>query len=63
MCTVTILNHNQELIITMNRDDSKTRPEDGVKIFEDGQSTYMSPIDQVSGGTWTAVNQQGIAMC
>lgn len=59
MCTLTIFHHNNEVIITMNRDEQRNRPE--------AQNLYITnehcfPVDQKSQGTWFGLNNHGITI-
>lgn len=61
MCTVTVLPSARQLIITMNRDEARSRSEGsplGVSISENHNCWY--PIDSESGGTWAGINSFGI---
>jgi len=48
------------IIITMNRDEMRTRQERSPALHASDVMAY--PIDQHSGGTWIGVNNQGLAM-
>lgn len=61
MCTVTVIPLARQLIITMNRDEARSRTEGSpleVSISEDHNCWY--PIDSESGGTWAGINSFGI---
>ncbi len=61
MCTVTLSLNADELILTMNRDEQRSRgPEFPPALQPDG-SFY--PVDSATGGTWIGVNQPGVAAC
>jgi len=66
MCTVTIHRDAETLVVTMNRDEARTRaPESPPKIFalEDFAEEWMAPIDGDAGGTWIGVNAHGVVGC
>lgn len=64
MCTLTIHRSSDNTIITMNRDELRGRPENGVRRSASRQGTeYLFPIDGLSGGTWMGINTFGIGGC
>ena len=66
MCTVTIHRDAETLVVTMNRDEARTRaPESPPAIFapEDFAKEWMAPIDGEAGGTWMGVNARGVVAC
>ena len=57
MCTLSIIPQEDKLIVTMNRDEQRTRDEaEQLSITEEG----CFPIDSVSSGTWVGVSTHGI---
>lgn len=62
MCTVTILNHGNARVITMNRDEQKTRNAELPPTYY-GESDVFAPRDGNAGGTWIGVNDRGIYAC
>ena len=64
MCTLTIHRSAHSTIITMNRDELRTRTEDGVQHAKTPHNIeYLFPVDALSGGTWLGVNAYGIGGC
>lgn len=66
MCTVTVHRDAETLMVTMNRDEARTRaPERPPAIFgqENFPGKWMAPIDGEAGGTWIGVNAHGVAAC
>ena len=57
MCTLSIIPNNNQIIITMNRDEQRDRPEVGHLSTDDGR---FFPIDGRSQGTWVGVNHHGL---
>ena len=58
MCTVTFIKHNEQIIITSNRDENIARPiaTSPINVIENGiQLTF--PKDPISQGSWFIVNQ------
>lgn len=65
MCTVTVLPRaDGGFRVGVNRDESRRRPEARPPEVRDvaGGVRAILPIDPVSGGTWVAVNDAGLAM-
>lgn len=63
MCTVTIIRDDATLRLACNRDELRTRAAaepPTVRAF--GERRALMPIDPVSGGTWIAVNDAGLAL-
>ena len=58
MCTLTLIPQKEGYLLTMNRDERRTRHEAG--LFDAGDICY--PVDGEAKGTWVGVNQQGVAM-
>lgn len=63
MCTVTVLPSENDFVLTMNRDERRTRKEDGLRRAVEGGVSFCYPIDAQAGGTWIGVNDRGIAAC
>ncbi len=62
MCTVTVLPTAQSVIITMNRDEARSRVEGKPEVSSiDGKLNCWHPVDNESGGTWMGVNNASIA--
>jgi len=59
MCTVSVRADSSSFLVTMNRDERRSRIE--AEPFVDLDCLY--PVDKVSGGTWCGVNRFGIAFC
>lgn len=63
MCTVTLLPVPGGARLACNRDESRTRPvalPPETRRF--GRRQAVLPIDPVSGGTWVAINDAGLAL-
>lgn len=63
MCTLTVYSGKKRCVVTMNRDELRTRKEAGVlhsKSINDIR--FFHPVDLVSGGTWFGVNNQGVIL-
>ncbi len=64
MCTVTIFRNTGRTIVTMNRDELRTRPEGATKRETTQHGVeYLFPVDALSGGTWMGINSRGIGAC
>lgn len=66
MCTVTFYRSPQRILVTMNRDEKKTRgPErpPAIRRFEPTGINIIGPSDSDKGGTWIAVNSIGVVAC
>lgn len=62
MCTVTIILVSGTVRLACNRDELRSRPVAlSPVVREFGARKAIIPIDPVSGGTWIAVNDSGIA--
>lgn len=59
MCTVSTSLNDTAFIVTMNRDERRTRLEG--PLHRD--NTHCYPTDQVGGGTWCGINQHGLIFC
>jgi hypothetical protein len=63
MCTVTVVPNGTGFRLACNRDERRTRPAaDPPNIRSVAGGTAVWPADPVSGGTWIAVNDCGVAM-
>ncbi len=65
MCTVTVFHSNRRLLITMNRDERRTRAEElPPRLVDDGTGPrWIGPADGEKGGTWFGANDQGMIAC
>ncbi len=65
MCTVTVYRDADEMRVTMNRDEARTRgPERAPDVYETPNGIpWVGPLDSDSGGTWIGVNQRGVVAC
>ncbi|MBX2836865.1 MAG: NRDE family protein [Gammaproteobacteria bacterium] len=57
MCTVSVSRSRNGVVITMNRDERRSRPEAGVMRM--GSMAY--PVDGKAKGTWCGFNKDGLA--
>ena len=63
MCTLTIFHGKKRCVVTMNRDELRTRRESGqIHSRSGGQDRLFYPVDVNSGGTWFGINSQGAIM-
>ncbi|MBI2423053.1 MAG: NRDE family protein [Candidatus Hydrogenedentes bacterium] len=63
MCTLTIHRSGSRLLVTMNRDEARTRgPEVPPQLWHGGVS-LLAPKDSDQGGTWMALNEDGVVAC
>lgn len=64
MCTLTIYSGKKRCVVTMNRDERRSRKEAGVlhSRTQNGVRLFY-PVDLVSGGTWFGVNSHGVTLC
>ena len=60
MCTVSIFLVEGKLLLTANRDESRTRAEDGLKLIHEKDYNCVYPVDSKSKGTWVGVNDSGV---
>lgn len=65
MCTLTVYRGADELRVTMNRDEARTRgPERAPDVYSTPNGIpWVGPLDSDSGGTWIGVNQGGVVAC
>lgn len=65
MCTVTVLRSRDRLLVTMNRDERRTRA-DELPLQEwggDSGRRWIGPTDGEKGGTWFGANDRGMIAC
>ncbi|HTF89275.1 MAG TPA: NRDE family protein [Planctomycetota bacterium] len=63
MCTLTWLLRDDGYFVAFSRDERRTRaPATGPKLFERAGVKGIAPIDGEAGGTWIAVNEQGLTL-
>jgi hypothetical protein len=66
MCTLTIHRERGRLLVTMNRDEQRSRaPERAPDLYyhEPSGISTVSPIDSASGGTWIGASDRGVVAC
>ena len=64
MCTLTIYSGKKRCVVTMNRDESRTRKEAGLLYSRSSPNARLFyPVDIASGGTWFGVNNRGVILC
>ena len=64
MCTLTIYSGKKRCVVTMNRDELRTRKESGLLHSRSGTHARLHyPVDVASGGTWFGVNNRGVILC
>lgn len=64
MCTATYIKDKQNRIIfTTNRDENAARPTAPPQIHQVGELKLLFPQDQLAGGTWIAVGENGQISC
>jgi len=59
MCTLSIIPNDGQLIVTMNRDERRDRPESG-EMHVTRDAAY--PSDAGTGGTWFGFNRHGLIL-
>lgn len=65
MCTLTVIPDKHGLIVTMNRDEQRSRGEVGTLLTGCSDITglsYCHPLDALHGGTWFGCNSAGIVL-
>ena len=63
MCTLTVYSGKKRCVVTMNRDELRTRKEAGVLHSKSSNGVRLFyPVDLVSGGTWFGVNNKGVTL-
>jgi uncharacterized protein with NRDE domain len=50
----------EPLIVGANRDEVLNRPSTAVTVLDQGPPRVVGGRDEVSGGTWLAVNEHGV---
>ena len=64
MCTLTIYSGKKRCVVTMNRDELRTRKEAGVLYSKSSNASRLFyPVDLRSGGTWFGANNKGVILC
>jgi uncharacterized protein with NRDE domain len=64
MCTLSIYSSKQQCIVTMNRDELRSRFEEGILFRrQDAELKYCYPVDADSKGTWFGANNNGVILC
>lgn len=64
MCTVTLFRDDHCTIVTMNRDELRSRPEGAFcQASTLSGLDYLHPVDTLSQGTWLGINARGIGAC
>ena len=64
MCTLTVYSGKKRCIVTMNRDELRTRKEAGVLYSRSSNDARLFyPVDINSGGTWFGANNRGVILC
>jgi hypothetical protein len=64
VCTLTIYSGKKRCVVTMNRDELRTRKESGLLHSHSGTHARLHyPVDVASGGTWFGVNNRGVILC
>jgi hypothetical protein len=62
MCTVTIVPAGEAVRLACNRDEQRSRPAAlPPRVRRFGRRRAVLPVDPVSGGTWVAVSDAGLA--
>ncbi|MDP1931786.1 MAG: NRDE family protein [Gammaproteobacteria bacterium] len=65
MCTLTVIRGAHGLIVTINRDEQRTRQEVGTLLTGRSDVTglyYCHPLDSLHGGTWFGCNSAGVVL-
>jgi hypothetical protein len=65
MCTVTVLRDPDRLLLTMNRDERRTRGDEIAprEAGGGGRPAWIGPADGAKGGTWFGANDRGVIAC
>lgn len=63
MCTVSIHRTGTSLMVTMNRDEMRTRGPEIPPERGNGVDALLAPRDSDRGGMWIAVNTSGVVAC
>lgn len=63
VCTLTIYSGKKRCVVTMNRDELRTRKESGLlHSTSNGDVRLFYPVDMLSGGSWFGVNNKGVTL-
>lgn len=62
MCTLTIRRHKDNILVTMNRDEQRSREAERAPYQWD-KTDIFAPQDTRAGGTWAAINKRGQIAC
>lgn len=64
MCTLSIYSSPEQHIITMNRDELRSRRESGhLQMATAGVTRVCFPVDDQTGGSWIGGNSRGVIIC
>ena len=63
MCTVTAQLQEGRLVVTMNRDEFRSRAPETPPKLPGEAADAIYPIDTQAGGTWIGVNRHGVCAC
>ncbi len=63
MCTVSHCLAPHRLLVTMNRDERRTRAPECPPRLHDGTCCWLGPTDGEAGGSWIGVNDHGTVAC
>lgn len=65
MCTVTLFRSAERLLVTMNRDERRTRADEREprRAGGRGHPRWIGPADGDTGGTWFGANDRGVVSC
>lgn len=64
MCTVTFIPFRDSIFLTSNRDENPSRQARGlISSHTPGHQAIHYPVDEVSGGSWIALADNGRAVC
>lgn len=65
MCTVTVYRGPERLLVTMNRDERRTRGDEISPTVSGGGShpSWIGPADGEKRGTWFGANDRGVIAC
>lgn len=65
MCTITVHRGHASLVVTMNRDEVKTRAgERPPEVHAGEEASWLGPLDGAGGGgTWMGVSEHGVVAC
>lgn len=62
MCTLTVIPDQHGYVVTMNRDEYRTRQEAGLRTQHANGINYAYPVDAQAGGSWIGMNDHGVTM-